>query len=736
MMPTYDSPQRPIGHIERRRLDHLYGHAVGRLVRVLGPGGYGKTSLVSRWVASDARLVAWVDVERAHNDPVVLLDVLREALADAVELPRASAVNVGVDDACIVAVRRGFTEVPPGRIAPFVLVLDDLHHLHSPVSSWMVETLARELPPSSTLVLVGRAHHDHGSMARLALAPGVVDVTVADLSFDESESHQVFESLGVPVVPSEIARLLALTDGWPAGVSLAAHAIGVGARPPDAADDVAIVDYLRSEWIGQLESHDHQFLREAACLRRFTSAICDEVLGRTGSAEVLRHLHRDQTVVFPLDRRDEWYRLHPLLARWLSADLRKDDVVRWVAIHRDASRYWESAGDIDRAVEHAQTAGDTQLEERLVVTHGSAYFPRGMGATVASWLEAFPRERVRASPGLSALSCLLAIHQGDGRSAAQWLRVHEGAGASAVDTVPASGTSWWANILHATLDERRASELIPLAEEACKHLNTGVWTSFGFYVLGGLHFLDGDVDRAQDALDAGMFEADLADTPLLRAHCLAMSSVIHDCVGDRTAAAAACHGAERLIAERHLFLVPPTACLIAMQALTRAREQRPDDARMLIEAARRALTGFSTVAPWFNVAARLALVRATLLLDDHLTSAALMRELEHHARFELVGPPDPGGGAVACLHELRRRVATMHRPATGASALTEAEIRVLHHLPSNLSLSDIAARLYLSRNTVKSHAASIYRKLGAQNRREAVERATDAGLLDGSRLSP
>jgi LuxR family transcriptional regulator, maltose regulon positive regulatory protein len=103
-----------------------------------------------------------------------------------------------------------------------------------------------------------------------------------------------------------------------------------------------------------------------------------------------------------------------------------------------------------------------------------------------------------------------------------------------------------------------------------------------------------------------------------------------------------------------------------------------------------------------------------------------VRELEHHARLE----PADATGALACVRDLRRQTDLMHQPAAGASALTDAELAVLHHLPTNLSLADIAARLYVSRNTVKSHTAAIYRKLGANSRGEAVELARAAGLLE------
>jgi LuxR family transcriptional regulator, maltose regulon positive regulatory protein len=117
-----------------------------------------------------------------------------------------------------------------------------------------------------------------------------------------------------------------------------------------------------------------------------------------------------------------------------------------------------------------------------------------------------------------------------------------------------------------------------------------------------------------------------------------------------------------------------------------------------------------------------------LILDDRTTGRELIRELEHHARFE-PRRTEPVRSAIACIAELAAQVESMHVQATGASALTDSELRVLRLLPTNLSLADIASQLYVSRNTVKTHVASIYRKLEADKRSEAVERARSAGLL-------
>ncbi len=734
----FRAPQPVSDHLPRTALDDRYAAARGKVVRVLAPAGYGKTSLASRWAAAERRDVRWVDVEEADDDPIAMLDTLRQALSGIVDVPPASLARSGGGDPCTTALAHSLADVPDATITPFVLVLDDVHRVVNPAAGRLIDVVAEHLPRSSTLVLVGRAHHDHGSVGRLRVDPGLIDVTVEDLSLDASTSRRLLRSMGVDLPETELARVVELLEGWPAGLLLAGRAMS--GRPPgasaaaDVADHVAFVDYLRGEWTNQLGDEDFTFLREIACLERFSGEMCDRVLGRTGSGELLQRLHRDQLVVFPLDRRGEWYRLHPLLSRWLSADLRGADPERWRRIHADAARYWEDQGEIDLAIAHARLAGDLQSHELLVATHGGRFFARGMDSTVQRWLDGFPTDHVRRSPALCGLSAIGALHTGDGDRAVQWQRLldrlaveHNGPESDASEGSEA--TRCWPSILHAATDRRPAGELLPLVEGVRDELAGGAWAGFAHWVRGALSYVVGDLDRAAEALDEARFEAELVGTPLITAHCLGTEAIIDEFEGHRASAASKAERAAAVLHDCHGELLTPTAPILAMSALRHARDGRRAEAARRVTATRRAITGFERISPWFNVITRLALVRTTLVLDDRGSSLALARELAHHSRFE-----DHRRGAIAHVAELCDQVAAMHDRAAGARGLTDAELGVLRLLPTNLSLADIGARLFVSRNTVKSHAASIYRKLGVGSRSEAVEAAHEAGLLSGVSL--
>jgi LuxR family maltose regulon positive regulatory protein len=594
----------------------------------------------------------------------------------------------------------------------------------------VIDAVASHLPASSTFVLCGRSHADHAALARRRLRPGVVDVTSMHLALDATETDELLRSMGAVLELEALSQLCDRFEGWAAGLRLAGLALrGEGERswmsPDHVGDATYIVDYLRSEWTGQLSAEDRQFLGEVACLQRFTGDMCDEVLGRTQSVADLRRMHRDELLVLPLDQRDEWFRMHPILTRWLSADLQETDPDRWRSIHAAAADWWGQHGDIDLAFEHALATPDLARAEALVVDHAFSYMTGGHNATVRRWLAAFPPDHLLTSGGLCAIISLDAVQHGDGVRAIHWYeqleRVLARVGAADADDrlVPRS------EVLRITVAREPTSVLLPIAEVVAKEMADDLWTALALYALGGLRFLDGD-DRAADSLASAAFVAELNGLWLHQANCTSARGIVADLADDRDTAVRDGEVAVELLARLAGELPPTTAMSDSLRALNAARAGQRDLAADLLEAGKRKLVSFQGVAPWFNVLCRVALIRAAVLIDDRPTSRTLLRELEHVLRLE-----PAGHGAEAYVQALRKSIdAARQLPSGPAWALTEAELKVLQHLPTNLTLADIATRLFVSRNTVKSHVAAIYRKLNATSRSDAVELARATGLLD------
>lgn len=728
------APRATFGIVSRSRLDERFNDTAGRLVRVLAPGGYGKSTLVRRWVANDWREVRWLDLERVDNEAVVLTDALRRALSGLTEVSFDDLPPVPSTPRELAGVfLPAFGSLVRSCRVPFVLVLDDIHHVDARASAAIIETLAKNLPAASTLILAGRAHDWDESIGRLRMSPGVTDVTVEDLAFDLAETEEMMSSCGVEVDLGAVTELAGLFEGWPAALRLAALVLHADHRPPqgslsDLGDASYVVDFLRSAW-SELAHEDLQFLTEVACLDRFSGEMCDSVLGRLGCAPLLRRLHRQHLVVMPLDHGGEWYRMHPLLARWLSTELKGADRARWCQVHCDAARWRASVGDIDIAITHAARAGAIPLRQALIVSHAGDHLGRSHDATVRAWLADLPADHLRSSPDLGAVAGLVELLGGDGEKALHWSHLASRSRTSGDDS-PADSSL--ATLLSAAVEPAPASATLPVAERARQLLTSGSWRALACWTLGNLMFLDGDEhdERAVDVLGEGAFEAGIAGAHTIQAGCLVTRGIILDLHGEIEALGRAIDSARELFVGHRVEPSATTTLVEAATCLVDARRGYRDSAARLVSPCRSHLAGYGPVAPWYNVLTRLVLARACLLLDDATSARVLMREIDHHLRFE-----HDGSGAARHVERLWADVTAANELRTRRSwSLTPAELRVVQFLPSNLSLADIATRLFVSRNTVKSHVAAIYRKLGTTSRSRAVELAREAGFLPADSL--
>jgi LuxR family maltose regulon positive regulatory protein len=323
------------------------------------------------------------------------------------------------------------------------------------------------------------------------------------------------------------------------------------------------------------------------------------------------------------------------------------------------------------------------------------------------------------------VNSLDAVQNGDGQRSIHWYEHLERILASPDGSRADGRLVQRASVMRITVAREPRARLLPVAEAVSKELAGDLWMALALYALGGLRFLDGD-ERAADSLAGAAFVAELNGLWLHQANCTSARGIVADLADERDTAAHVGEVAAELLARQTGVLPPTTAMSDALAALNAARAGKREVAADRLTIGREKLVSFHGVAPWFNVLSRLALTRAAVLIDDRPTSRTLLRELEHTLRLE-----PPGHGAEVHLQALRTSIdAARQLPSGLAWALTEAELKVLQHLPTNLTLADIATRLFVSRNTVKSHVAAIYRKLDATSRSDAVDLARQTGLLD------
>lgn len=702
----------------------------GGVTVVIAPGGYGKTSQVALWAGGDRRAVAWIDVETGHDDPERLLQAIVEALTVAadvhVELPRSGRLT-----------RHQFTTlVAPqlgraiGRSAtPFVLVLDDVHNLRTQPSVDMLDALVRNVPASSTIVLIGRSAPPL-ALPALRAQGRAIDVTVEQLSLDESATRAVAEAMGAQLDDTNLRDLLRDTEGWPLGVHLVGGALAeAGDAAPDTrrtpADAIDIAHrYVEDEWLRGLEPADADLLRRVSGLGWVSGALCDHVLDASDSGMRLDRLHTNGLLVAPLDRRGDFFRVHQVIRDTLDESFRRRDRDAHRDVHQRACDWFESTGDVDRAVEQALRVDDVDRAASLVIEHGPRYHTTGRTQTVKRWLDGIPREHVLRSPGLCLVSAVVSLGGGDGEAAVTWTRFGEHALArSGDDREEAIGSKLRSFRAMLWLDP--IEESLDMAKRAADELAPGVWRALARTSEGALSYALGDDTAAIAAFSDASAESHAIDAPTIQAIGLAHLALVLWATDQPDRALRIARQARRLLRDRELEHMPTLALVAAASALVESTSGDTDVARGDLMLARTHLASLHVIAQWSHLQANLALAHTSLRLGDLVAARMFLREAESLL--------EPHGDAVRYKQQVadltqQLRSAKDVLPC-GPSSLTTAELRVLHYLPTNLTHEEIATRLYVSRNTTKSHAASIYRKLGVASRSEAVEVARAAGLL-------
>ena len=694
-----EAPARGPGIVPRRALLlRLAETSHARVVLLTAPAGYGKTTVIAQWAEADGRRFAWVRATERDGDPDVLRASIRSALA--------------------------------GCEPPFVLVLDDAHHLAPGSALEFVATLVDGLPDEAQLVIASRTELPL-ALGRLLAAGDVVRLGARHLALSAAETASVLAANGVEIPAEDAEALHRRTDGWPAGVAMTARALADGRiAAADVAAAGALVriasEYLSDEVLAPLPPATLRFLLRTSVLERMSGALCDAVLGAPGSGETLAALERSNMLIVPLDQGGEWYRLSPVLRDMLRRRLRRSDAGAEAEIHARASRWWEAVGDVEAAVHHARLAGDIERAGALIARILPAYQLSGRTAQIERLLGEFSDDELRSSPVLSIAMAWACLTGGSAEASHHWSAAAEGAATQSLPAVgPDAGAGPAFVLLRAAVAARGVVAMGADAVLAASVTPPGSpWTALCRYHEGVAAELTGARDHARRCLDDGLRLASIA-APALRASILAQLELIARGEGDGARARTLAEDADAVLHEHGIEAHPDTAIVDAVWGLMLAKEGHETQAR---ERVRRAVEKLDVRggAPWSEAQARIVLAHARLCLGDGPGA----RALEAQARRAV----EAGAQDATCLGEQLEslRLTLDAFPATtipGAGHLTAAELRVLRYLPTHLSFREIGERLFLSRHTVKTEAISTYRKLGVNSRAEAVSHAHELGIL-------
>jgi LuxR family transcriptional regulator, maltose regulon positive regulatory protein len=421
----------------------------------------------------------------------------------------------------------------------------------------------------------------------------------------------------------------------------------------------------------------------------------------------------------PLDRRDSCYRYHELFAKVLRAELRRLEPGREAELHRRASAWCAEHGDAHRAIGHAIDGHDVQRAARLLWDSALQQAARGEYAVIWGWLDRFTDAELAGTPLLALVAAGTALLTGNLYEAERWTAL--AASAPGHTDVVRAGVA----LMHAGIGRQGVPEMGGGATRAHELLDeTSPWRPLCRLLQGVALHLTGERDRAREQLQEGAHRA-AASAPVVQALCLAQLALLAGEEGDLERATTLAERATAQVRRCGLDACPTVALPFAVSAELRALRGQVSEATAEIRQALGLLTRITDPSPWYEAEARIVLARASFGLTGPAAG-----ELLDEAGTAL-GRASDARVLRDWLDETTAQVDFATSSTAGVDwSLTTAELRVLRFLPSHLSFREIADRLYVSPNTVKTHARGIYRKLGVSSRGNAVDRARGAGLVD------
>ena len=411
------------GFVARPRLAGALGEGLARrLVLVCAPAGFGKTALLADWVRSGDRRVAWLSLDAADNDPVrfwrhvvAALDRARPGIGERVG-PLLGPPAPPSFEGLVTALINGLA-AQPGE-DEIVLVLDDYHLVDARQVHASLEFLLEHLPPGLRLVVASRSDPPL-PLPRLRASGQLAELRAGELRFTVEEAAALLrEATRADLPGTAVAALAARTEGWAAGLQLAALSLRGQADPAGFVATFSgshrfVLDYLAGEVLDRQPEEVHAFLLQTSVLERLSGEFCDAVTGRDDSQAMLEQVERANLFLVPLDEVRGWWRYHHLFADLLRARLQQQHPDQLAALHRNAAAWSAEHGLAGDAVRHAVAAGEMTWAARLIEQYfDAAYNLRGERATVQRWLAALPAEVVQSRPRLLLAQALLAATSG------------------------------------------------------------------------------------------------------------------------------------------------------------------------------------------------------------------------------------------------------------------------------------------------------------------------------------
>ena len=725
----FHPPRARTGIVVRTALVGRLATTTAPVITVSAPPGYGKTTLMAQWAERTGSRTAWLSCDEGDNDPVVLFSALAVALDRIGPVDPAIFSALASSGADITMVPR-FVSAVASVQPPVTVILD---HVEAVTNRQCLNTIAEfalRLPPGWQLALASRTVVPLPT-ARLRALGGIFEVTADDLAMGPLEAGSLLKGAGVDAEEASLRDLLQRTEGWPTGLYIAALAIKSGTRQSDVGftftgDDIYMGDYLRSELLDRMSAAEASFLVRTSVLNRMCGPLCDAILGEQGSGAVLEQLEARNLLVVPLDRRREWYRYHHLLRELLQAELRRREPGLVLDLHFRAAAWFEANAMPEAAIEHAHAAGDYDRLARLILELQQPVWATGRMETVRRWMD-WLRDVTAAEhySAVAANGALIYALLGQPGEAERWVAAAERGSPTGI--LPDGSTmQGMLAYLRACLCRDGIPEMRRDARMAWDGLSPAhPFRATALYTEGLSYLLEDDPGHADPILARALDAADDVAPPLA-ALILAQQC---DLAAQRNSWPEVTSLAQRavtIVQAGHFDDYWSSAIVYAWAARAALHQGNISLGRFYLGRAARLRPLLTYMLPVVSVQALLEMAHSYITLADPAGAAAVVTQAERILQQR----PDLGILPQRAA-ELRAALATIKADGAGPSALTAAELRLLPLLPTHLPFPEIAAQMYLSRHTIRSQALSIYRKLGATSRTQAVTRARELGLLEG-----
>jgi len=527
----YIPPPRPNVVLRPRLIARLNEGLHGRLTLISAPAGFGKTTLLSEWIAGRKWPVAWLSLDESDNDLSQFLTYLVAALQTIDNHMGAGMLSILQSpqplpaELFLTSLINAVAEAPQ----QFILLLDDYHRIEARPIHNALTFLLDHLPPQMHLAIASRSDPPL-PLARLRGQRRLTELRAADLRFTPDEAATFLnQMMGLDLSAADVAALESRTEGWIVGLQMAA--LSMQGRADTASFIRAftgshrfIIDYLVEEVLQRQPERVRDFLLQTSILDRLSGPLCDAVASQGDGREMLEALERGNLFVVPLDDQRQWYRYHHLFADMLQARLIKEQPDLAPVRHRRASEWYEQNGFPADAIRHALAAEDWERAARLVELAWPAMRKRRQEATMLGWVKALPDSLIRARPVLSVV-CAWALLDGGELEAAearllsaeQWLGTAadgrerpQAAAPTMVVVDDAQFRSLPASIANARAYRAQALDDIPgtvtYARQALEFLQEGDYYERGTTaaLLGLAYWASGDLEAAYRSFADGL----------------------------------------------------------------------------------------------------------------------------------------------------------------------------------------------------------------------------------------